>query len=161
MTDINRLIDAISSAGLPAPSASQLEAVINKDKPVRWSTSGKQRDIAGFCYVRQIDRILVASFGCMRSGFRSNWSAKSRNDMTEDQWKVHLQRMKEADKKAEETASFKAAQAAIRAIRASCVWYPRALMAQPSMRSGSSSPLARHNHQGCLQTRSTCLPLGP
>lgn len=115
MNDINRLIDAISSAGLPPPSASQLEAAIAKGKPVRWSTNGDKSDRAGFCFVRQLDRILVASFGCMRSGFRSNWSAKSRNDMSEAQWKDHHQRMKEAAKKEEETASFKTEQAAIKA----------------------------------------------
>ena len=37
MTEIQNLMDAISTTGLTPPEPHQLEAAINKDKPVRWS----------------------------------------------------------------------------------------------------------------------------
>ena len=115
MNDIHKLIDAISATGLTLPEPHQLEAAINKDKPVRWSTNGKKSDHAGFCFVRQIDRILFASFGCMRSGIRENWSSKNKNDMDSTQWQVHLKRREELSKKLQEDAKFKASEAAIKA----------------------------------------------
>ena len=115
MTDIRKLIDAISATGLPPPEPHQLEAAINKDKPVRWSTNGKKSDRAGFCFVRQINLILVASFGCMRSGIRENWSSKTRNDMSEVDWKAHIKRREELSKQIQEDAEFIASEAAIKA----------------------------------------------
>jgi putative DNA primase/helicase len=115
MTELDRLIDAIVATGLPPPEPRQLEAAINKDKPVRWSTNGKKSDRAGFCFVRQIDRILFASFGCMRSGIRENWSSKNKNDMDSTQWQAHLKRREELSKKLQEDAKFKASEAAIKA----------------------------------------------
>ena len=116
MTELNRLIDAIVATGLPPPEPHQLEVAINKDRPVRWSTNGKKHDVAGFCFVREIDGILVASFGCMRSDLRGNWSSKTRNDMSsDDDWKAHLKRREELSKKVQADAEFKAAQVAIKA----------------------------------------------
>jgi len=115
MNEINRLIDAISATGLPPPESHQLEAAINKERPVRWSTNGKKSDRAGFCFVRQIDRILVASFGCMRSDIRENWSSKTRNDMSEVDWKAHIKHRAELSKQLQEDAEFKASEAAIKA----------------------------------------------
>lgn len=115
MTDIHNLIDAISASGLPPPELHQLEAAINKDRPVKWSTNGKKSDRAGFCFVRQIDRILVANFGCMRSGIREKWSSKSQNDMGPSQWQAHLKRREELSKQLQEDAEFKASEAAIKA----------------------------------------------
>ena len=115
MTEINGLIHAISVIGLPPPEPHQLEAAINKDRPFKWSTNGKKSDRAGFCFVRQIDRILVASFGCMRSGLRENWSSKTRNDMSEVDWQTHIQRREELSKQLQEDVDFKASEAAIRA----------------------------------------------
>lgn len=115
MTDIHNLVDAISATGLPPPAPHQLEAAINKDKPVRWSTNGKQSDRAGFCFLRQIDRILVANFGCMRSGSRENWSSKSQNDMDSSEWQAHIKRREELSKQLQEDAEFKASEVAIKA----------------------------------------------
>jgi hypothetical protein len=115
MTELNRLIDAIVATGLPPPELHQLEAVINKDRPAKWSTNGKKHDVAGFCFVREIDGILVANFGCMRSNLRGNWSSKSQNDMDSRQWEAHLKRSEELFKKLQEDAEFKAAQAATKA----------------------------------------------
>lgn len=115
MTDIHKLIDAISASGLPPPEPHQLEAAINKDRPVRWSTDGKKSDRAGFCFVRQIDRILVASFGCMRSDIRENWSSMTRNDMPEVEWKAHIKRREVLSKQLQEDTEFKASNAAIKA----------------------------------------------
>lgn len=115
MTDIHNLVDAISATGLPPPAPHQLEAAINKDKPVKWSTNGKKSDRAGFCFVRHIDRILVASFGCMRSGIRKNWSSKSQNDMDPSEWQAHIKRRKELSKQLQEDAEFKASEVAIKA----------------------------------------------
>ena len=115
MTDIHKLIDAISATGLPPPEPHQLEAAINKDRPVKWSTNGKKSDRAGFCFVRQIDRILVASFGCMRSDIRENWSSKTRNDMPEVEWNAHIKRREELSKQLQEDAEFMASKAAITA----------------------------------------------
>ena len=66
MTEINRLLDAISVIGLPPPTESQLVAAIENQKPARWSTNGKKLDRAGFCFLRLIDQTLDANFGCMR-----------------------------------------------------------------------------------------------
>ena len=115
MTDIHNLVDAISATGLPPPAPYQLEAAINKDMPVKWSTNGKKSDRAGFCFVRQIDQILVASFGCMRSGIRKNWSSKSQNDMDSSEWQAHIKRRKELFKQLQEDNEFKASEAAIKA----------------------------------------------
>ena len=66
--------------------------------------------------MREIDGILVASFGCMRSDLRGNWSSKTRNDMSsDDDWKAHLKRREELSKKVQADAEFKAAQVAIKA----------------------------------------------
>ena len=83
MTDINGLIHAMLANGLQPPEPYQLEQAIKKEKPAKWSTNSKRSDRAGFCFVRQSAGILVASFGCMRSGIRENWSSKTRNDMSE------------------------------------------------------------------------------
>ena len=115
MTEINGLIHAILAAGLQPPELHQLEQAINKEKPVKWSTSGKKSDRAGFCFVRQVDEVLVASFGCMRSGLRENWSSKTRNDMSEVDWRNHIKRIEELSKQLQEDANFKASEAAIRA----------------------------------------------
>jgi putative DNA primase/helicase len=115
MTELNRLIDAIAATGLLPPEPHQLEVAINKDRPVRWSTNGKKHDVAGFCFVREIDGILVASFGCMRSGFREKWSSKSQNDMDSRQWEAHVKRREEFSKQLQEDAEFKASKAAITA----------------------------------------------
>lgn len=115
MTDIHKLIDAISASGLPPPEPHQLEAAINKDRPVKWSTNGKKSDRAGFCFVRQIDRILVASFGCMRTGIRKNWSSTSRNDMSDVEWQAHSKRGEELFKQLQEAVELKAAAAAHKA----------------------------------------------
>ena len=115
MTELDRLIDAISATGLPPPEPHQLKAAINKDRPVKWSTNGKKHDVAGFCFVREIDGILVASFGCMRSGFRENWSSKSQNDMDSRQWEAHVKRREEFSKQLQEDTEFKASKAAITA----------------------------------------------
>jgi len=115
MTEINRLLDAISATGLPPPEPYQLEAAINKDKPVRWSTNEKRLDRAGFCFVRQTDRTFFASFGCWRSGIRENWSSKTRNDMSEVDWKAHIKRREELSRQIQEDAEFKASEAAIKA----------------------------------------------
>lgn len=115
MNDIHKLIDAISATGLPPPEPHQLEAAINKDRPVKWSTNGKKSDRAGFCFVRQIDRILVASFGCMRSGIRKNWSSIIQNDMDSSEWQAHIKRREELSKQLQEDAEFKASEAAIKA----------------------------------------------
>ena len=115
MTELNRLIDAIAATGLPPPEPHQLEVAINKDRPVRWSTNGKKHDVAGFCFVREIDGILVASFGCMRSDIRKNWSSKTRNDMPEVDWQAHLKRREAVFKELQEDVEFKASKAAITA----------------------------------------------
>jgi len=115
MTELNRLIDAIAATGLPTPAPHQLEAAINKDKPVKWSTNGKKSDRAGFCIVWQIDGILFARFGCMRLGLREKWSSKTRNDMSEVDWQSHLKRREELFKQLQEDAEFKASEAARRA----------------------------------------------
>lgn len=115
MTELNRLIDAIAATGLPPPEPHQLEVAINKDRPVKWSTNGKKHDVAGFCFVREIDGILVASFGCMRSGFREKWSSKSQNDMDSRQWEAHVKRREEFSKQLQEDAEFMASKAAITA----------------------------------------------
>lgn len=115
MTEINRLLDAISAIGLPPPTESQLIAAIENRKPARWSTNGKKLDSAGFCFLRQIDQILVANFGCMRSGIRGYWSSKSQNDMNSSQWQAHLKHREELSKQLQEDAQFKASEAAIKA----------------------------------------------
>jgi len=115
MTDIHKLIDAIAATGLPTPEPHQLEVAVDNDRPVKWSTNGKKLDRAGFCFVRQIDQILVASFGCMRSGIRKNWSSKTRNDMDDVDWIAHIKRREELSKQLQEDAEFKAAAAAIKA----------------------------------------------
>jgi len=115
MTDIYKLIDAIAATGLPTPEPQQLEVAVNNDRPVKWSTNGKKLDRAGFCFVRQIDQILVASFGCMRSGIRKNWSSKSKNDMDSTEWQAHTKRREELSKQLQEDAEFKASEAAIKA----------------------------------------------
>lgn len=115
MTEINRLLDAISAVGLPPPTESQLFAAIENRKPARWSTNGKKLDHAGFCFLRLIDQILVANFGCMRSGIRGYWSSKSQNDMDSSQWQAHLKHREELSKQLQEDAQFKASEAAIKA----------------------------------------------
>lgn len=115
MTDIYKLIDAIAATGLPTPEPHQLEVAVNNDRPVKWSTNGKKLDRAGFCFVRQIDQILVASFGCMRSGIRKNWSSKSQNDMDSSEWQAHTKRREELSKQLQEDAEFKASESAIKA----------------------------------------------
>jgi len=115
MTDIQKLIDAISATGLPPPEPYQLEAAINKDTPVRWSTNKNKPGRAGFCFVRQTDRILFASFGCWRSDIRENWSSKTRNDMSEVDWNSHIKRREELFKQLQEAAEFKAAATAYKA----------------------------------------------
>lgn len=115
MTEMNRLLDAILAIGLPPPKESQLFAAIDNRKPARWSTNGQKLDRAGFCFLRQIDQILVASFGCMRSSIRGNWSSKSQNDMDSSQWQAHLKHMEELSKQLQKDAEFKASEVAIKA----------------------------------------------
>ncbi len=115
MTDIKELLDAISAIGLPTPTESQLVAATNNRKPAKWSTNGQKSDRAGFCFVRQTERTIFASFGCMRSGIRKNWSSKSQNDMSEDEWKANLKRREELFKQLREDSELKAAEAAYEA----------------------------------------------
>ena len=115
MTDINRLIDAISATGLPPPTGHQLVAAINSKKPTRWSTNGQRSDRAGWCNVHEINGTLSANFGCWRSGVKDYWSAKSRKDMSKGEYQAHIKYREQFFKKLQEDASFKAAQAAIKA----------------------------------------------
>jgi len=115
MTEINRLLDAIAAIGLPPPTESQLVAAIDNRKPARWSTNDQKFDRAGFCFLRQIDQILVASFGCMRTDIRKNWSSKSQKDMSEVEWQVHLKRREEFSKQLQDDVELKAAEAAYKA----------------------------------------------
>ena len=115
MTDIHKLIDAITAHGIPAPTASQLENAINTDKFTRWSTTSNQSKKPGFCKLNEVNGVLWASFGSFNPEVRCNWSSNTQNDMTPSQWEDHLKRREEFSKQAQEMTDFKAAQAAIRA----------------------------------------------
>ena len=114
MTEINRLLAAISAIGLPPPTEQQLVAAINNKKPAKWSTNGRKSDQAGWCYVRDINGILSANFGCWRSIVKDYWSSKSRNDMSEVDYQTHIHHRDQYFKKLQEDAEFKASEAAIR-----------------------------------------------
>lgn len=115
MNDIHKLIDAISATGLPPPTEQKLVAAINNKKPLRWWTSGKKSDRNGWCCVRDVSGILSANFGCWRSGVKDYWSSKTRNDMSEVDWKVHIKLREEYFKKLQDDADLKAAEAAYKA----------------------------------------------
>lgn len=115
MTDIQKLIDAISATGLPPPTEQKLVAAINNKKPLRWWTSGNKFERNGWCCVRDISGILSANFGCWRSGVKDYWSSKTRNDLSEVDWKVHIKLREEYFEKLQDDADLKAAEAAFKA----------------------------------------------
>ena len=63
--------DAIAAAGLPVPAHIEADGQLH-----RFSTNGRNGDSAGY-YVLHLDGIPAGHFGCWRTGFSQNWSARN------------------------------------------------------------------------------------
>jgi putative DNA primase/helicase len=99
MDHIDHFRQAIEASGLEAP------AEIHEDGQLhRFSTNGKRNDDSGW-YVLHGDGVPAGAFGCWRTGFQSNWSAKADHDLSDIERHAMRDRMKavQLQREAEQT----------------------------------------------------------